>query len=284
MNPYHRFVGDLSKLVKKAARAPSAQFKTNRRHTPQASAPKALIFSPHPDDECIVGGLPLRLLRQAKWNVLNVAVTLGSDKQRRIARVRELTNACSHLGFGLIVPRRKGLDHITPSTPRKNPEYWTEAVNVVRHILQDCQPRAIFLPHELDGHSTHSGTHLLVMDALRTMPSPFQCFVVETEYWAPMQKPNLLVEVRANDLGDLVTALSCHTGEVKRNPYHLRLPAWMMDNVRRAEAVAGHGAAAPQFSFATIYRLHQWKHGRFVNTLRHGKFLSSSENAGLLFK
>jgi LmbE family N-acetylglucosaminyl deacetylase len=37
-----------------------------------------LIFSPHPDDECIIGGLALRLLREAKWNVINVAVTLGS--------------------------------------------------------------------------------------------------------------------------------------------------------------------------------------------------------------
>jgi hypothetical protein len=70
----------------------------------QANAPNVLIFSPHPDDECITGGLALRLLREAKWNVVNVAVTLGSNRARQAARRRELQNACAALGFKLIVP------------------------------------------------------------------------------------------------------------------------------------------------------------------------------------
>jgi len=61
------------------------------------NAPRVLIFSPHPDDECITGGLALRLLREAKWNVVNVAVTLGSDRVRQAARRRELQNACAAL-------------------------------------------------------------------------------------------------------------------------------------------------------------------------------------------
>ena len=41
--------------------------------------------------------------------------------------------------------------------------------------------------------------------------------------------------------------------EVRRNPYHLRMPAWMMDNVRRgAELVGGQGSPAPDFCFCDL--------------------------------
>ena len=54
-------------------------------------APRTLIFSPHPDDEVIIGALPLRLLRELKMNVINVAVTQGSHKARQPERWKELS-------------------------------------------------------------------------------------------------------------------------------------------------------------------------------------------------
>jgi hypothetical protein len=99
-----------------------------------------------------------------------------------------------------------------------------------------------------------------------------------------MTDPNLLVESSVEDVGDLMAALACHVGEVRRNPYHARLPAWMMDNVRRgAELVGRPGGAAPDFTFATLYRLRQWTRGRLTNVLKNGKFLSCRENAANLF-
>jgi hypothetical protein len=104
------------------------------------------------------------------------------------------------------------------------------------------------------------------------------------EFWGQMENPNLLVEIGADELAGLVAALSFHAGEVKRNPYHARLPAWMMDNVRRgAEWVGGQGGAAPDFTFATIYRLRQWSHGRLANVLKRGKFLGVTKNPAGLF-
>jgi hypothetical protein len=124
----------------------------------------------------------------------------------------------------------------------------------------------------------------LVLDALKALPARFECHVVETEFWGQMTDPNLLVESGVEDVGDLVAALACHVGEVRRNPYHVRLPAWMMDNVRRgAEGVGGQGEAAPDFTFATIYRLRQWSHGRLTNVLKRGKFLSRTKNPAGLF-
>ena len=73
-----------------------------------------------------------------------------------------------------------------------------------------------------------------------------------------MDDPNLAVEISEADLADLIAATSFHVGEVKRNPYHLPLPAWMMDNVRRGAEIVGGRARGAGVSFAALYRLQKW--------------------------
>ena len=63
---------------------------------------KILLFSPHPDDEAITGGLPLRLKQENKFDVINIPVTYGGDITRRAQRKKELLFACRHLGLSLI--------------------------------------------------------------------------------------------------------------------------------------------------------------------------------------
>ena len=279
-----QFTGQFQKLVKQGQSLKAGKISSGaRRISPHA--PTALIFSPHPDDECITGGLALRLARETKWNVVNVAVTLGSKRARQAARRRELQKACAALGFGLIVPYGRGLENITPESRAKNPARWQAAVKSVANIIAEQKPRVIFLPHENDVHPTHAGTHWLVLDALKLLPGNFTCFVVETEFWGQMADPNLLVEIGARDLADLIAALSQHVGELKRNAYHARLPAWMLDNVRRgAELVGRHGAKAPNFTFGTIYRLRHWSRARLADNLRRGEFLPRVNNPATLFK
>jgi len=282
VNPFQKYVSEQARLLHRGAKLPLGRPSIFPRPpgTPR-TAPRALIFSPHPDDECIVGGLALRLLREAKWNVINVAVTLGSKKERRAARLRELRNACASLGFGLIMPWAQGLEQITLESRKQNRTRWQPAVKVIAGILAEQRPRVIFLPHEHDGHPVHVGVHFLVLDALKTLPAGFRCHVVETEFWGQLAEPNLLVELDVAEVGDLVAALACHIGEVRRNPYHARLPAWLVDNVRRgAERVGGQGGAAPDFVFGAIYRLGQWSRGRLVPVQRRQRFLSGAMNVG----
>ncbi|MCX8157656.1 MAG: PIG-L family deacetylase [Verrucomicrobiae bacterium] len=281
--PYHQLVANLARLIHEAKTYPLGGFAPLPPPAPAPNAPKALIFSPHPDDEVIIGGLALRLLRESGWRIINVAVTQGSNKARQAARWEELKQCCAHIGFELLQTAPHGLEKINPRTRAQDPRHWQQCVAVIVQILQREQPRVIFFPHDADWNSTHIGVHHLVVDALRSLPA-FTCEIVETEYWAPMASPNLMVEISPTDLGDLIAALTFHVGEVQRNPYHLSLPAWMMDNVRRGgEVVGGQGGAAPPFTFATLYRVRTWRESQWQPRWEGGRFLSLAEKPHLLF-
>lgn len=125
MNPYKRYVADFARLVAEGKSFPLGDFEPPRQLDPGAEAATALFFAPHPDDECIVGGLALRLLREAKMKVINVGVTLGSKKERQLGRFQELQAACRHLGFGLELPAPNGLDQVNLRTRAQDPAQWT---------------------------------------------------------------------------------------------------------------------------------------------------------------
>jgi LmbE family N-acetylglucosaminyl deacetylase len=220
-NPYQAFVDGFARLLTEGAALSPAGFIPPARPPVAAGAPTALIFAPHPDDEVIIGGLPLRLLRELKINVVNVAVTLGSRLERRAERWQELKHACDYIGFGLVTPSEKGLEGINLAARKQDPKQWATSVEAIAGILTTHRPSIVF---------------------------------------------------------------ALHVGEVARNPYHLRLPAWMIDNVRRgAELVGGQGGAAPRVTFATLYRLRRWAHGRLEGVLERGRVLSSQDDLSALF-
>ncbi len=284
MTPYHRLVTDYVGLLKEGRSFPLGGFDPAPRPQIGPDAPKALFFAPHPDDECIVGGVALRLFREARMNVVDVAVTLGSKTERQAGRLQELKDACQYLGYGLVTTAPSGLERINPKTRQRDPKHWSECVQMIQGVLEEHRPKVVLCPHEQDWNSTHIGTHYLVTDALKQMPPAFECYLVETEFWGAMSDPNVMVEISAEDLGDLIAATTFHVGEVARNPYHLLLPAWMMDNVRRgAEVAGGQGGAAPDFPFAALYRLRKWSGRQAVRYFEGGKQVPASMNVGQLF-
>ncbi len=284
MNPYHHFVSELARLLREGKQFPLGGLEPPPRQAVPADAPRALIFSPHPDDECIIGGLALRLQREEGLRIVNVAVTQGSNKARQHERWAELSAACEYLGFDLVGTAPGGLEGINTRTRTADPAAWNASVEAIAGILDGHQPAVVFFPHDADWNSTHVGTHHLLMDALARQPASFACHVVETEFWGAMASPNLMVESSTADLGDMMAALSFHVGEVQRNPYHLLLPAWMQDNVRRgSELVGGQGGAAPDFSFCTLYRLRRWKGGALAPIYEGGRSVADSAGAMTAF-
>jgi LmbE family N-acetylglucosaminyl deacetylase len=215
-----------------------------------------LILAPHPDDECLMGLLPLRLKQEGGFQVWVVPVTLGSRPERRAERKQELRAACRVLGFQL-----RFLKHAPPKAG-------------IRDLLEKIKPAGVFLPHARDGHPAHRAVHRWGVAALDAAGGIFH--VVETEYWHPLEKPNLMVAARPAQLRRLRRALACHKGEIARNDYAARLPAWMSDNVRRgAELVGGKGAAAPNMAHATLYRARLRAGGKWRAVWRGGQIVAT---------
>ncbi len=216
-----------------------------------------LLCSPHPDDEILTGTLPLRLLQEKNATVINLAITLGSDKNRKEARLQELNEACRIVGFqNYLAASPLALDQINPTA--RNQSGWAGQVKIISKILNDIKPDIIFLPHANDNHPTHQGTHFLIMDALSEVTFS-QATLIETEFWQPMRSPNLLIGLQNKDLALLLAALSKHKGEISRNPYHLSQPARMMDNVRRGREITGDHNDKTDYIFGEIYRSSLWQ-------------------------
>ncbi|MFI5345180.1 MAG: PIG-L deacetylase family protein [Elusimicrobiota bacterium] len=244
-HPYTDFIARFASLLKTARRLPRGGFKAARRPGPKPNAPRVLILAPHPDDECIVGVLPLRLQRELGCSVDVVAATLGSKRSRRAARLRELRGACGFLGWELVERPGCVAADLTPAA--------------LAAVLRERKPALLLLPHASDANATHRRIRTLGLAALRALGSSFRCVVAETEFWSTLEDPNLMIEATAAQTADLVAALSFHRGEVARNPYHVLLPCWLADGVRRGgELVGGQGADAPKFLFAALYRLSRW--------------------------
>jgi LmbE family N-acetylglucosaminyl deacetylase len=283
-HPYNHFVNEFVRLLDETREAPLGGFPLADVPRLLDNAPRALVFAPHPDDESILGGLPLRLRRELSFRISAVAVTQGSRVDRQPARLEEMRGACHFLGFELITTRPNGLVGINPRTREQNPGAWEDSVATIAQIIAYHRASVIFLPHDQDHHGTHIGTHHLVLDALATIPG-IRCKLVETEYWRAIADPNLMVESSPDDVADLVAAVSFHKGEVVRNPYHLSLPSWMSDNVRRgSELVGGLGSAAPGFHFATLYRLTEWVNGEVRPCLKAPRLVPVGPALAELFK
>lgn len=228
-------------------------------------APVCLVFSPHPDDEVIAGALPLRLRSEAGWRVLNIAVTLGSDVGRRAARWQELARCCAYLGFELQsatgIPG-EAFDRVRPLSAATNGAARDGEVRRLAALIRRYQPRVVVCPHGLDGHAAHIGTHDLVVAALAKAAPNWRLHVLFSEYWNTQMDPALMVPLDRQQVATLVAALSLHSGEVARNPYHLSLPAWFIDGARRgAERVGPAGGPATGALFAALYGWSRWQDG-----------------------
>lgn len=206
-----------------------------------------MILSPHPDDESIVGSLALRLLQENNAHIINVAVTLGSNKERQQERTQELLDACELMEMECLF-----LD-----------EEWENKASELTGLIEKYQPDLIIAPHTKDFHPAHIKTGELLKTVLETLPQ-LTTLVAWSEFWGQLTAPTILVEVPQEILELQMKALAKHVGEIKRNPYHLRLPAWMMDNVRRgSEIIGGKGTDSQNMAYAVLYQLELFHQGTY---------------------
>ena len=193
---------------------------------------------------------------------------------QRARRLRELESACRVLGFELVVPQHpSGFDNVNTKTRDGRPDEWAVKVKTLAEIFDREKPDVVFAPHAEDFNTAHIGTHFLVAEALGehlAASGRGTVLFIQTEFWHELSEPNLMVGVSPETEAILLMATAEHGGEVSRNPYHLRHPGRMIDNVRRgSEVVGGQGAAAAPFPFAELYRV-TFMRGREIVAPRPG--------------
>lgn len=218
-------------------------------YSPKRILPRnyVMLISPHPDDEILMGALALRLQNENKLKVVNLAVTLGSSKERRKARNLELQQAIRFLKWQNVLL----------------PSEWSKKKTKLLQLIKKYEPSLIIAPHPNDRHPTHEKTALLLKNVLPY----YSGYVAWAEYWSPQAEPNLLVEVDDKTHLKQVKSLQFHQGEIQRNPYHLRLLGWQMDNVRRGSEWLDHrGASSSPMLAGQLYRLEKFEKGKLVNT------------------
>ncbi len=271
-NAWLGFIDALTSTLKNAAGLPlgPTKYVMPVRKTQRLRGRQFTIFicSPHPDDEALVGALPLRALNETGARVVNCAITLGSDTKRRRERLAELKGSCAVLGFELKVPgsrQKPGLQNVKPDTAERDPQQWRVNRDLLRQTFEQITPDVVVMPHAGDFHGTHIGTHKLAKEVVigySNAKRGKRLLILQTEYWQPMKKPNLLVGLSPRDEATLVMAVAEHGSEVCRNPYHLRHPVRMMDNVRRgSEVVKGEGTPVEEFMFAELYQVSLMRNG-----------------------
>ncbi len=202
-----------------------------------------LIIPPHPDDECLMASLALRLRELSEKNQQPIQVqvlpySFGSNPDRVQARQIELKNACSHLKFELIEGVASNSAHFI-------------------HILNQVRPDLIITSCETDRHATHIQTakqvQQVIFEIQKSTPD-YLVHVAYSEFWGQLSEPNLIVPLNQNQVELIFQALTRHKGEVARSPYHLTLPGFFMDQARRAEALS-FGQKQNLGAFAQLFHI-----------------------------
>jgi N-acetylglucosamine malate deacetylase 1 len=276
LNPYTTYIKELADLYERSKLIePQSHLSKTPDFNGTESAPTVLLFAPHPDDECILGACALRLMYESNTRVVVIPVSLGSAITRQIERREELNRSCSVLGFSIdhsLLLIRSAHASAQPSVHLLDTAMQDGTLNCLRRYKADY----VIFPHANDYNSTHIQTSSWVSHALErycSTPGARPVISIEGEYWHPNSSANLLVEVSQEQLAQLILALAQHTGEIRRNPYHISLPMWMMENVRRgSEIVLGKGATAVSFRFGVNYFVTRhfpgfYNHSRLVSAI-----------------
>ncbi len=221
------------------------------------------------------GALPLTLQGE-DTRVLNLAMTLGSNPARQKQRQAELAASCRVLDFDCQLVREPlGFSNLTLAGEADNGHARQERIDILTSHFNRELPELILFPHAQDGHPVHKEVHRLALAAAKQHSEIHnrKMLLAETEYWHPMSEPNLLLGLAPATIARLITGLLCHQGEIERNPYHLSLPARLLDNVRRGTEIMGHGDRSPQSPFAEIYRISWLDCGR-LHPIKRGMALT----------
>ncbi len=219
-----------------------------------------LVVSPHPDDELIPAGGTLLTLRDAGWQILNLACGLGRPDQHERRRA-ELTQACEVAGFEL--------DCVEPPLSMSRGDDLDAArrrlVPSIEARLDALEPDLVVAPGPTEHHHGHELVARAVIDAVASTARPLTLWW--WELWGQLGHATLLVDVEEL-LDRVVAALRCHVAELERSDYARLVGARAeVAGILGPERVFGYGTGAGAGRAAEVlceahFTPQRWSFGR----------------------
>lgn len=197
--------------------------------------PRAILISPHPDDEVIgLGGTVAWLVRHG-WEVLNVACGLGrpADFVRRQA---ELERATERLGIVCTVVEpplaMSGTDDLDAAEQQLHV--------AIGAALSGHDPDLVIGPMPQDLHHGHEVVGRALRRAMEDRPAGRWW---QYAIWGDLPFPTLCIPLELEDTERALYALGAYSGENDRNDYSDLLRGnWTRNRALASERVFGYGA------------------------------------------
>jgi LmbE family N-acetylglucosaminyl deacetylase len=155
---------------------------------------RALILSPHPDDELIGAGGTMMKIIASGGSVQILHMTNGkqahvlsnvTEPTRSTIRLREAACVASNLQAGIECWEKNGDGNLSATK---------ENVERLRQLMHAFQPDAVFLPFINDAHPDHVASNYIFQEAYQTAHSPNIKFVYAYEIWS-MCPCNVAVDI-----------------------------------------------------------------------------------------
>lgn len=171
-----------------------------------------LHLAPHPDDELIGAPATLFALRDAGWQVVNLACSLGAPDERDRRRA-ELVDACSRAGYELVVVPDPVGDPLEETAVAG-----AQAVlgSAIAEMVRRYEPVVVVAPSPHDRHRGHEVVGRAAVEVLGRDEGARLWF---WGLWGDLPFPTLAVGFDDRRLAEILVALEAHGGELARNDY-----------------------------------------------------------------
>jgi LmbE family N-acetylglucosaminyl deacetylase len=223
-------------------------------------AQTVLHISAHPDDELTGAPAALFALRDAGFDIVNLACGLGRSEQHA-RRTAELREACRRADFGLELPPKP----IALSSSDDPVEARHELMDLIAKTATRLQPVLIVSPQPHDRHRAHE----LVARAVRDVVVDHRAGNCSRWWmwglWGDLPLPTIEVAFDERRLDEITGALEAHEQELGRNDYRRLIRGrGEMNASRGPELVFGFGSSGEPGPYVELLTEAVFTNGRWL--------------------
>ncbi len=159
----------------------------------EVSNKRAIVFSPHQDDETIGCGGMIALKRSQGIPVKVVFITDGRYgkpdwiKADNVVQYRQHEANTALDILGIEQSQTQFLDEADGSLTELSPEKRNLLISKLVEIIQTFEAQEVYVPHHNDGHPDHEATYSLVRSAIET--SKMQVELLQYPIWMLWRSP-----------------------------------------------------------------------------------------------